>query len=73
MVVLQLVVLSRLSEQGLAAWRSEAARWLAGAAALALSAWHGPAWWLLWLAAGAAGAWALAQAARTTQSVPRAA
>ncbi len=67
MVVTQLVVLSRLSEQGLAAWRSEALRWLAGAVALALSPWHGPAWWLLWLAAGAAGAWALTQAARTTR------
>ena len=72
LIVVQLIVLSRLSERGLAAWRSELLRWLLGAAALALSPWHGLAWWLLWAAAGAAGAWALAMAARPTRSVPRA-
>ena len=72
LMVVQLVALSRLSERGLAAWRSELLRWLLGPAVLALSPWHDLAWWLLWAAARAAGAWSLVQAARTTQSVPRA-
>ena len=73
LIVAQLIVLSRLSERGLAAWRSELLRWLVGAVALAVSPWHGLPWWLLWAAAGAAGAWALTLAARSRRSVPQAA
>lgn len=67
-IVGQLVALSRLTEQGLTARRTELARWAVGAALLAISPLHGAPWWLLWAAAGAAGAWALAQAGRVTRS-----
>jgi hypothetical protein len=67
-ITAQLVALSRLTEQGLAARRSEIARWLVGAMLLAASPWHGWPWWALWAAAGLAGAWALAQAAAVKRS-----
>jgi hypothetical protein len=39
-----------------------------GAALLAISPLHGAPWWLLWAAAGVAGAWALTRAGRAIQS-----
>jgi len=39
-----------------------------GAVLLAASPLHGAPWWLLWGVAGAAGAWALAQAGRAAPS-----
>ncbi len=70
-IVVQLIALSRLTEQGAAAWRSEALRWAVGAALLAASPLHGWPWGLAWAAAGLLGAWALARAAGFRRSVPR--
>jgi sterol desaturase/sphingolipid hydroxylase (fatty acid hydroxylase superfamily) len=67
-IVGQLVALSWLTERGLVARRTELARWAVGAALLAVSPLHGAPWWLLWAAAGAAGAWALAQAGRVSSA-----
>ena len=64
-IALQLAALSRLCEQGLAAHRFEAGRWVAGLLLLLASPLHGIAWLLWWLLAGLSGLWAWRLASRT--------
>ncbi len=64
-IALQLAALSRLCEQGLAARRFEAGRWVAGLLLLLASPLHGIAWLLWWLLAGLSGLWAWRLASRT--------
>ena len=69
-IALQLAALSRLCEQGLAAHRFEAGRWVAGLLLLLASPLHGKAWLLWWLLAGLSGCWALHLASRAAFRPP---